>query len=35
MSLVADQYQVTGVPYQTLRDGEVLVFDGERSEICG
>lgn len=28
-------YQKRGIPYKTLRDGEVLIIDGDREEIIG
>ena len=28
-------YEAQGVPYRTLRDGEVLVVDGDREQILG
>jgi dipeptidase E len=34
IGVVADQYRTDGVPHQTLRDGEVLVIDGEHRTIC-
>jgi dipeptidase E len=32
---VAERYRVEGVPYVALRDGQVLVVDGETTSICG
>lgn len=28
-------YEMSGIPYRTLRDGEALVIDGERREVVG
>jgi dipeptidase E len=33
LELVAARYRATGVPHRTLRDGEVLLIDGDRSSI--
>lgn len=34
LGLVADLYRSTGVSHRTLRDGEVLVIDGDSDSIC-
>lgn len=31
---VAERYRAEGVPHRTLRDGQALVIDGARREIC-
>ncbi len=31
---VAEGYRAANVPHRTLRDGEVLVIDGDSSSIC-
>lgn len=32
---LAEHYREVGTPHRTLRDGEVLVIDGESSLVCG
>ena len=32
---LADRYRKTGTPHRTLRDGEVLIIDGESTFVCG
>lgn len=34
LSRVADRYAEEGVPHRTLKDGEVLLVDGEHARIC-
>ena len=31
---VAKQYLASGIPHLTLRDGDVIVIDGDREEVC-
>jgi len=35
MNLVVEYYRAAGIPYRTLRDGEVLVVDGAATHLLG
>lgn len=33
--LLAQHYTATGIPHRTMRDGQVLIIDGDQHDLCG